>query len=194
MRAFSDSLPRAPSVGGEHGFTIIELIFTVAILAVLLSLAAPSMRNLVLDQRVKTVAGDVHATLIYARSEAIKRNQLVAVCAKNTGGTDCEGSTDWALGWIVYLDADGDGLPGATSNIIRQQDALTDITLAGTATNISYQGDGRLRPTVLATLPTPAFSAYSTGNNDVAWRCVRLDASGRPNIQTDTNKNTDGCQ
>lgn len=159
------------------------------ILVVLLGLAAPSMRNLVLDQRVKTVTGDVQAALIFARSEAIKRNQFVALCAKNDDGSGCQNSTDWARGWIVYLDTDGNGFPGAVSDILRSQDALTDISLSGTGSNITYQGDGRLRAT-----PTTFVASYP-GNDAVTVRCVRLDINGRPNIQVDTNKNsTDGCQ
>jgi len=186
-----DSMPSSSPASWRchaRGFTLIELIFAVAILAILLSLGAPSMRNLVLDQRVKTVASDVHATLIYARSEAIKRNQFVAVCSMNSDGSGCENSTDWARGWIVYLDADGNGFPGAVSDVLKRQDALTDIALTGTGSNITYQGDGRLRAAATT------FVASYPGNNDITARCVRLDLGGRPNIQIDTDKTTAGCQ
>lgn len=175
--------------GHLRGFTLIEVLFTLVILAVLLSLAAPSMRNVVLDQRVKTVASDIHATLIFARSEAIKRNQYVAVCSMTNDGSGCQNSTDWARGWIVYLDADGNGFPGAVSDVLRRQDALHDVTLTGTGTNITYQRDGRLRAAATT------FVASYAGNNDVTARCVRMDVSGRPNIQVDTDKNSsNGCQ
>ena len=177
-----DSMPSSSPASRPcraQGFTLIEMIFTVVILAILISLAAPSFSDLVRDQRVKTAVGDVHATLIFARSEAIKRNQFVAVCAKNDDGSGCQNSTDWARGWIVYLDADGNGFPGAVSDILRSQDALADITLTGTGTNVTYQGDGRLRPPAVP-LPDPAFVAsYPT----ITARCVRLDLSGRPNVQ-----------
>jgi type IV fimbrial biogenesis protein FimT len=173
----------------ERGFTLIELMFTAVILVVLLSLGAPMLRNLVLDQRVKTAASDVHAALIFARSEAIKRNTFVGVCAKNDSGTGCQNSSDWARGWIVYIDTDGNGFPGAVSDLLRRQDAITDVTVTGTNGNVSYQGDGRLRVT-----PTTFVLNYP-GNNDVTARCVRLDVSGRPNVQIDTNKDSsDGCQ
>lgn len=171
-----------------RGFTLIELLFAVVILAVLLSLGAPMMRTLVLDQRVKTAASDIHASLIFARSEALKRNQFVGICAKNDDGSGCQNSTDWARGWIVYLDSDGNGFPGAASDILKRQDAIADITVTGTGSNVSYQGDGRLRAA-----PTTFVLSYP-GETDVTVRCVRLDVSGRPNIQVDTNKAVDGCQ
>ena len=170
------------------GFTIIELMVTVVVLGVLIALGVPSMRDLVLDQRVKTVVGDLHATLIFARSEAIKRNVFVAVCSQNDSGTGCQNSTDWARGWIVYLDADGNGFPGAASDILKAQDAFHNISLTGTGTNVTYQGDGRLRAA-----PT-TFVAGASDNDAITVRCVRLDLGGRPNIQVDTNKAVAGCQ
>ena len=172
---------------GAAGFTLVEMMFTLVVLAVLMALAAPSLTNLVRDQRIKTVTGDLYAAMAFARSEAIKRNVYVAVCSHN-GASGCQNSSDWALGWIVYLDADGNGFPGAASDILKVQDPLTDITLTGTATNVSYQGDGRLR-----VLPTP-FVASMAGNDSITVRCVRLDLGGRPNIQVDTNKSVAGCQ
>jgi type IV fimbrial biogenesis protein FimT len=178
------------------GFTLIELMIVMAVLVILIMLAAPSMGNLVRDQRVKTAAGDVYAALIFARSEALKRNQFVAACSKNADGTGCEGSTDWARGWIVFLDADGNGIPGVLDadgngipdDILKSQDALPDVTLTGTVGNVSYQGDGRLRATV-----TP-FVVSSPGNNSITARCVRLDLAGRPNVKVDTNQDpSDGC-
>lgn len=175
----------------DRGFTLIELLFAVVILSVLLSLGAPMLRNLVLDQRVKTAASDIHAALIFARSEAIKRNTFVAVCPKNAGGNGCVSTTDWAIrGWLVFIDTDGDGAPTTVPNdILRAQDALADITMTGTNTNISYQGDGRLRAA-----PT-TFVLSASGNNEITARCIRLDVSGRPNVQVDSNKDSsDGCQ
>lgn len=172
----------------QQGFTLIELLFTAVILVVLLSLGAPMLRNLVLDQRVKTAASDLHAALIFARSEAIKRNGAVALCAKTSSSTGCQNSTDWALGWIVYIDSDGDGYPNAAGDFLRRQDAFNDISITGTGSNLAFQGDGRLRTT-----PTTFVVSY-TGNSDVTARCVRLDLSGRPNIQVDTNKTVAGCQ
>ncbi|HEX9833096.1 MAG TPA: GspH/FimT family pseudopilin [Mycobacterium sp.] len=171
-----------------QGFTIVELLITVAILVILIGLAAPSMGNLVRDQRVKTAVGDVYAALVFARSEAIKRNQFVGICAMTDDGWGCQNSSDWSRGWIVYLDTDGNGFPGAVADVLKRQDSLPDVAISGTGGNVSYQGDGRLRAAV-----TP-FVASVSGNNAITARCVRLDLAGRPNIKVDTNQDPgDGC-
>ena len=188
----SVSIKSSADLGSQRrhstGFTMIELLVTMVVLAVIMSLAAPSLTNLVRDQRVKTVVGDIYAAMAFARSEAIKRNVYVGVCSHN-GSSGCQNSTDWGTyGWIVYLDADGNGYPGAVSDIHKKQDPIADITLTGTGSNVSYQGDGRLRA-----LPAP-FVASIAGNDTITVRCVRLDLGGRPNIQVDTNKAVAGCQ
>ena len=157
----------------ERGFSLLELMIGITILGVMSSFALPELSRLVRDQRVKTATSDVYASIIYARSEAIKRNQNVALCA-STNGTACAGSTNWATGWIVFVDADADGAPATAADIIKKQDAFTNVTLTGVGTNMSYRRDGRL------VAVTPNFVVSGT---NVTSRCVRLDVSGRPNVQ-----------
>lgn len=167
-------LPRA-----DAGFTLIELMIAVAVFGVLISMAIPSFVDLVNAQRVKTVAGDLYASLAFARSEAIKRNDFIGICA--TDGTPattvCQADSNWARGWMVFTDTDDDGTPsGNTSNVLKRQDTIANITLTGPAGNISYQRDGRLRA------PATAF-AVSSPNASIPMRTVSLDLSGRPNIK-----------
>ena len=146
----------------ERGFSLLELMIGITILGVMSSFALPELSRLVRDQRVKTATSDVYASIIYARSEAIKRNQNVALCA-STNGTACAGSTNWATGWIVFLDSDGDGAPATAADIIKKQDAFTNVTLTGAGTNMSYRRDGRL------VAATPNFVVSGT---NVTSRCV----------------------
>ena len=165
--------PRAQlRISRVSGFTIIELMVTVTIMAILLSLAAPSLGNLVRDQRVKTATFDVYSAVTFARSEAIKRNvdvQIVPVDA-----------AEWASGWSIQVG-------GGT---LKAQDALSGLNITGPAAAITYQRDGRI-----AGAANETFVLKSSESAAVTARCVRLDLSGRPNIKVDTNSNSaDGCQ
>jgi len=146
---------------------------TLVILAILVSLAAPSLSDLVRDQRVKTATFDVYSSLIFARSEAIKRNANVDIVP--TGG-------DWAGGWQVRVQSD--------STVLKRQDSLAAMNITGPAGTITYQRDGRLDG-----VTAPTFLVKSSESNTITARCVQVDLAGRPNIKVDTNKDaSDGCQ
>lgn len=85
------------------GFTVIELMITVAVIAVLATIAAPSMRDLVKNARMTALANDLMTDLNVARSEAVKRGVRTAICTSNNG-TSCT-NTEWRYGWIVFTDS-----------------------------------------------------------------------------------------
>lgn len=158
-----------------RGFTLVELLVTVAIVGTLSAMAMPSLRDLVRNQRIKTAASDVYASLVYARSESIKRGQFVSLCA-STDGAACAGATDWATGWIVFVDPDGDGAPAAAADIVKKQDAFAAVTLTGTLSGLSYQRDGRL-------VAAGSFTVSASGAG-ASPRCVSISLSGQPNIKS----------
>jgi type IV fimbrial biogenesis protein FimT len=97
-----------PRARTARGFTLIELLITVTILAILLGMAVPSFNNAVLGGKLTSFASDLVASTQIARSEAIKRNATVTMCASEDGAT-CASSGGWEKGWIVQL-ANGDVL------------------------------------------------------------------------------------
>ena len=98
------------------GFTMVELLVTVTVAAILASLAAPSFSSLIATQRTKSVASNLHLALTIARSEATKRNANVTV-AQKAGG--------WANGWTIF--------PSATAtNILQDYAATRGVTVAAT--------------------------------------------------------------
>lgn len=161
----------------ESGFTLVELMIALTVLGIMIAAALPSLTDLVRDQRIKTATSDVFASLIYARSEAIKRNDRVVLCAANSTIDGCANSSNWAAGWIVFLDSDGNGFPGAVSDILRKNPPLSNVTVSGTATNATYMRDGRLNAAVAN------FTVSSPDSPTLTKRCIRMDPSGRPNIQ-----------
>jgi len=80
------------------GFTLIELMVTISVLAVLLGIGVPSFRNMIEGNRITTVANDLVNGLQFARSEAIKRGANVTLCSTNDQDT-CSGA--WTNGWVA---------------------------------------------------------------------------------------------
>lgn len=84
----------------ERGFSLIELLFTIALSSILLMLALPIYSHLVVELRLFILTERVSSSLYYARSEAIRRQSVITVC-KSIDGKTCSGS--WRDGWIVLL-------------------------------------------------------------------------------------------
>jgi type IV fimbrial biogenesis protein FimT len=85
------------------GFTIIELMFALVLMAVVMAMAVPNFNQLIKNNRLTSQANEFITAINYARNEAIKRNMNVILCRSSTG-TSCGGGTGWENGWIVYAD------------------------------------------------------------------------------------------
>lgn len=85
------------------GFTLIELMVTVVVVAVMAALAAPSMVQFIYSARLNSAASQFQADLQMARREAIKRNAHVLMCPGTTAGA-CGTGSDWSSGWLVCYD------------------------------------------------------------------------------------------
>lgn len=82
----------------SRAFTLVELLIAIAIIVVLMAVAIPAYNEMTLSSKLRAQANDLAAGVILARSEAIKRNQTVTLCASNDEAT-CSGS--WPDGWVV---------------------------------------------------------------------------------------------
>jgi type IV fimbrial biogenesis protein FimT len=95
---------------GSQGVTLIELLTTIGIVAILSAAAAPSINNLRYDsERTAAVNGFLHA-LFLARSESIKRGQVVTLC-KSPDGSQCANRGSWSEGWMVFVNTDREESP-----------------------------------------------------------------------------------
>lgn len=83
--------------GRQSGFTLIELMVTVSVLAVLAGLAIPSFTRIINSNRIGSQANDMVATLQYARSEALRSNRRVTVCQSSNADTCAAGGTHWVV-------------------------------------------------------------------------------------------------
>lgn len=151
-----------------HGFTLIELMITVAIVGILAVAGLPAFREFVANQRIKSASFDMMAMMTLARSEALKRNtQVIATPTSN----------DWAKGWTLTTD-----IPAA-GTVISRQSALPGVVVTcytGGAvvacnTNIVYNSNGRSASALSLQINTSAGITYPS------VRCISIDLGGRPN-------------
>lgn len=113
----------------QHGFTMIELMVTIAIAAILLAIGVPSFNQVMVNARTSTLANDVTSAINLARSEAVRRAEAVSVCPSNNG-TSCSGS--WTDGWITIVDSSSEVLrswrtPTPTADIAQTPTADDEI-------------------------------------------------------------------
>jgi type IV fimbrial biogenesis protein FimT len=133
------------------GLTLVELLTTMSVALVGLSLAVPAMVGLTSDRQVSRTAERLTADMSLARAEAIRRGQPVIVCSSRDGET-CSGSTEWAEGWILIAVPGGPGSPaealqppGATGpvELIRVAPAAgPGLRLGGSHAQVIYRADG----------------------------------------------------
>jgi type IV fimbrial biogenesis protein FimT len=91
------------------GFTLIEVLITVAIVGILLLVAAPGFSNLISNNRMISEVYALRATLSHARSEALARRAPVVVCP-TSDGLACADSQNWSLGYMTFVDTDDDNV------------------------------------------------------------------------------------
>ena len=135
-----------------RGFTLIELMVTVTVLAILMGVGIPSFRSFVQGQKVKSATHDLMTALTLARSEAVKRNTNVTLAPTTADA--------WASGWTVNH--------GTGPTTVLQQAALPGLTITG-PTNVIYSGAGR---------PDAGSTFQVTGDSSV--KCVKVDQTGIP--------------
>jgi type IV fimbrial biogenesis protein FimT len=171
------------------GFTLVELVVTLATAAILLVLAVPNLNDVTLNGKLRSQANAFLATLHLARSEAIKRNERVVVC-KSADGEACaagNGSGGWDQGWMIFHDHNNNGVRANDEDIIERHHALAfGFALTGNANvddYISFSPSGATMLTSGAfqsgTLTLCRFAPALAGR----WRKIVVSGTGRARIE-----------
>jgi type IV fimbrial biogenesis protein FimT len=125
----------------QGGFTLIEILVTVALLVLLVGLAAPSFQSAILTSRLSSYANSFLASAQFARTEAFKRNAAITLCASADGATSAAAGT-FAQGWIVMCKV-ATALPNVCNsagpdNLVLQKSPALDGTFRFTTTGDVY--------------------------------------------------------
>jgi type IV fimbrial biogenesis protein FimT len=148
---------RAAELPCQRGFTLLEALTVMAIMAVLGAIAAPSFTTLISNQRARAASSELLASLNRGRSEAIKRNTEVSLLPATSG--------QWQDGWTIPNPTD-------TGHPVQVQGALKNLAISGPG-SVVYLPNGRVKGT-----EEPSFDIAF--ENFAKHLCVQVDLSGRP--------------
>jgi type IV fimbrial biogenesis protein FimT len=114
------------------GFTVLECLVVVSILAILLVQGVPALRDYGLRQRMSAAVHALHSHLALARNDAVRFNVEIVVCpGTNTGG--CRSDSYWDEGWLVFEDLDGDHAYQAGERLLATEPGLEQLMIRSTA-------------------------------------------------------------
>lgn len=167
------------SIDNQPGFSLIELMVTLAIASILMMVAIPSFNESVKSSRLSTSINGLAASLNLARSESIKRNLPVTV--RKSGA-------EWESGWNIFTDNTGTaGVKDGTDVLIRSYDGVPGgYTLRATYTNfVTYQASG--------ISSSGSFVLCENGSNSVpaanTSKVININSVGRAGMGGDSNSN-----
>ena len=189
--------PRASSATrtGGRGFTLIELMVTISLMAIILAIAAPNFVGYRRNAELSSISNSFLAALNAARTEAMKRNMFALVTPQTS-------DNDWSKGRVVFVDTDDDMVfDGSKDILVMQQEAPPPfITLSGnnsTAASpsyVRYDGSGFSRPANSDPPNTTLTIARNDARTDYRQiRRVKIGATGRAKICTPTASDDANC-
>ena len=168
-----------------HGFTMVELMITLAVAAIMLALSVPSLKRITHNNLLVTSSNDLSASLSHARAEALKARRNVRICP-TSNNTSCSTSSQWADGWLMFVDLDGNSLPQASELI--ELGAALDGRVSLTAST-AFQQWIQFRPSGAAIGSAGNSGSFSVCSGDYPEisRLVGISAVGRVTTKKDAN-------
>ncbi len=170
----------------QSGFTLVELLIVVALVAILASMAVPSFRTMLVKRSVTAAADALVSDIRFARSEAIKRSTRTVIC-RSTDGSSCAAAGSWNIGWIVFVDVDSSGTVDAgVDEIVRVQQGLANIATiqddsapSSTLNAIRFEPAGFAKGANMTLNITPTGSAFTDST-----RLICVSINGRAALRS----------
>ena len=158
---------------------MLELMITLGVASILLSVGVPSFRGVIMDNRMVRDSNQFAASIGLARSAAVRFQRFATISTNanfSANTPTCSGSTDWGNGWIVWVDKDRDGATD-TNEILSVQEPLDDSTAfsAATAAQFSYDARG------FGASPAGILTLCDTRDGETG-RSIKVNTVGRTNV------------
>lgn len=169
-------------INRQTGITLIELMITLVVAAILVSLAAPNFRGLIETNRISTLHDKMTASLQLARSEAINRSRTITLCGSNNQ-TTCSGT--WSDGWIIFLDDNADrNFDSGTDTLLKastvDNDGYSLVLISDVITTLQFNSEGRATA-------RGSYQICGPSGNDTEARGIVVDFSGSTRAAADSN-------
>lgn len=165
-----------------RGFTLIELMVTISIMAIVVSLAVPSFNTTIENRRVLTINEMLAASLKLARSEALSRSESITMCF-SSDQTTCSGS--WSDGWIIYVDENSDRIfDGGIDELLKASDEVAPNysieLMSNVISSFQFNNEGRA-------VESGTYRVCGPAADDNRARGVIINLSGGMRFSTDSN-------
>tara|TARA_R110000868_G_scaffold12501_1_gene59723 strand:+ start:51 stop:665 length:615 start_codon:yes stop_codon:yes gene_type:complete len=164
----------------QKGVTLVELMITVSIVAIILAFVGPSIQNILIKNRIVAEINEISSLIQYARHHAIDEQAQVVVCP-STDYAIC--STDWNDPKIVFIDDDDDEIRGAVEELLVSISATSETSLMTNTTDII-----KFAQTGEANESTEILLCHKDGEAKYA-RSLSVTLQGRVKMSTDSDKN-----
>jgi type IV fimbrial biogenesis protein FimT len=162
----------------QKGYSLIELMTTIAVASILISVAMPGMQSFRLNSHLTGEINAMVSAMHLARNTAITTNSRVTLCA-SSNATTCE-AVAWDKGWIAFIDQDSDQFVDVDETILRAGSKADNLRISSTeyATFLMYRPNGRVMRNVVSE-NTGQFTFCDRRGSGHA-KAIILDLSGRP--------------
>ncbi|RZA29771.1 MAG: prepilin-type N-terminal cleavage/methylation domain-containing protein [Lysobacteraceae bacterium] len=166
----------SPGLRGRSGFSMVELMVTVAVMAVLMAAAFPSFTGLVNGNRLTGNANELLASLQMARSEAIRRNARVAVCRTEDQATCADSAGLWT-GWLTIVEGTGEVL--RVNAVMAPLQMQASETISDDDDRVVFRPDGRARSAAGLLLVASIATCHETSRPAENVRIVSIQSGSR---------------
>lgn len=181
---------------GYKGFSLVELMVTLAIASIATMVAIPSFSTFMQNNRMTTNTNDFITSLNIARSEAVKRGSKVTLC-KSANGIDCTADDHWEQGWIIFVDSNDNAAVDAGEPLLLVHQALNDhTTLVGNtnvANYISYAAAGFTQVAGGGFHQTGTLILCDNRGFGEQAKAIVINFTGRPAAMKATDSNETNC-